>query len=130
VSDAERLSRYVFEANKFDLTKNEPKFRAFLPPREDCDLSVMRTEGLSETQVWRLGDDYAGRGRPRPALARGDFAASALAPLELSAIPDPPPPEHASVTGWPAELSEEMKQKRKDIAMKLAAVAKGVARPA
>ena len=99
------------------------KFRAFLPPSTESTLSVSRLHGLSEAEIWQLGDaDVAAEGG-RTIYARANFSPGMLADVRangsaLSMVPAEPPVRHANVIGWP---SNEHKEIRKGLAQQLAA---------
>lgn len=133
ITDTERLSRFVMQADHFNLTKNEIKFRAFMPARTDNEVSIMRTETLDEPEVWALGDkvaDVSGR----TLYARGDFLATHVrstfvAPWRLSVRPDNEPPAHelhAVIEGWPPATEPDI---RKSLAQQLRAHATPRGRP-
>ena len=82
----------------------------------------MRTEALSEEEVWGLGDGTAGGHTGRLTRARGDFTARHVKKQgnyedwQLRVRPDAPPDRHAVIVGWPTQSN---KKARKAIAMKL-----------
>ena len=132
VTDTERLSRYVTFREHFSVTKNQVHFRAFLPPNRDTDLSIMRTEGLEEGDVWTLGDAVAAPSG-RTVYARGDFLAPHVRAVfvdswRLSVRPDDDPPKHALIEGWPPH--EDAPEIRKSLAQQLRAKSKLMVRPA
>ncbi len=113
------------------VSKNELRFRAFLPSPRDAELSIMRTEGLDEAAVWRLGDQV-GEPSGRTAHARGDFTAPDVRrivnePWRLRVRPDEPPERHAVIEGWPPATEPEA---RKSFAQELRAYARPTIRPA
>lgn len=117
----ESLSRGVFLKDHVNYTKRTVGWRAFLEKRPE--LSVLRVDGLSDAEIWAYGDKYVAVPSNRVLYARGDFTASDLTPLELTAAPDPPPRRHANVLGWPDDL-----EPKKLVAQKLRQVARPVVR--
>ena len=93
-------------------------WKALEPPPDD-ELSVFRTEGLQEVDVWKLGDMYATRSREGPPKAGAVFHVSVAQTHGLTVREDekpPEPPRHAVVTDWPTVESQRM-----SVAQKLAA---------
>lgn len=111
----EVVARFIFWANHFSKVNSRPKPSAFLPSNGEC--SATWIDGLSEQQIWVLGD-LAGRGRKRPALARADIQAKDVADCGLVIAPDPLPsqPLHVNLTSWPIEKDEQ-----KEVAQNLCA---------
>lgn len=130
ISDVERLTRYVMNHDHYSATKNEVKFRAFLPSPSENSLSIMRSHELSESDVWAQGQataDVSGR----TVCARGDVTAplvreSSIDPWQLVAVPDEPPVRHASINGWPPAAERDI---RKSLAQQLRAKATPHGRP-
>ncbi len=94
-------------------------------------MSVARTAGLSENEVWDHADTYVAV-ESRAVLARGDLLAERIVSVvvddsQLALIPDEPPPRHANIIGWP---SPEQKETRRMLALELAARATLTIRPA
>ena len=92
VSSDESVARFVRSKHWIRPSDNTVKPDAFMPPR-DLNLSVTRRIGLSDVQ-------------------------SIPAPLKTEGAPLATNPNHAHVTGWPAD-----KPSQKNIAQRLAAVA-------
>lgn len=104
ISDLERLSRYITDQGHFNAPKETIHFRAFLPRRQDQDLSIMRTDQLTEAAVWTLGDQEVGEPSGRAISARGDFVAPSVReavvdPWALTVEPSEPPVRHALIVG-------------------------------
>jgi hypothetical protein len=126
ISDTERLSRYITNKGEFSVTKNEVGFRAFLPASKDVELSIMRTEHLSEAEVWAHADTFIAQPSGRTIYARGDFLApdvraSIIEPWRLDVQPDDDPPRHALIVGWPPATELEI---RKSLAQQVRAKAR------
>ena len=110
----EKLARFIFSKRHFSVEKNLVKYGAFMPPPDSEDLSVFRTSGLPDSEVWSIGREYVqGERRLR---ARGDLLTSAVYMNNLQVIPAPLPHElHANITPFPFN-----KHERDRIARKLA----------
>jgi hypothetical protein len=83
------------------------------------DLSVTRHLQLSEIQLWEIGQDVA-RQVGQTLRGRADVQVSVFRRQELNVVEAPlvENPNHANVTGWPAE-----KPAQKVIAQQIAAAA-------
>lgn len=80
-------------------------------PPPDRRLSVFRISGLSEAEIWDIGENV-GRQRDKALLGRADIEALPVYEVGLFIDPDDTPPRHANIIGWPDE----------DSAIKLAAL--------
>src|SRR5262249_5751288 len=103
VSDFERTSRYLVDKSKYAATTGRVKHNAFVPPRHGR-LSIYRTDGLQELEVWNLGRDYVAPVLRKPILARADLPAGEFTKRNLNMQPTTTPhPRHCNVTNWPHE---------------------------
>jgi len=111
----EQLARYILH-NSHVRQDNTLKADPFIPhPR--VDLSVTRHLQLSEPEIWALGEDVA-RQTGKALKGRGDTLAQTYLgqKLRILAAPAPGNPNHANITGWPAD-----KPMQKIIALEIAA---------
>lgn len=113
---SETLSRFVVY-NRWIRADNTVRHIAFTPNKNGAT-SVFRISGISDNEVWNIGEREVGMKRNKPILGRADITASIIS-NHLEIIPSEPPERHADITGWPEE-----KDKQKDIALELAAKAK------
>lgn len=122
VAPEELLARMVFATRHFRPSDNTAKPEAFLPP-PNLELSVSRHLDLSEQEIWQCGRDIAVQ-RGKPLYGRADVRA--LIPLanSLQVIPDPPPRNHALISGWPPDKSAQM-----SIAQEIAAASRFLRNP-
>ena len=113
----EHLSRFILNRNHLreDWTL---KPDAFIPPPWP-DLSVTHRLQLSEADLWNIGGDVARR-TGKTLRGRADVQAFQFErhALRVVAAPLAENPNHANVTGWPAE-----KPAQKLIAQEIAAAA-------
>lgn len=116
VQPDEILSRYIFAESQYRSSDHSIRHTAFMPPG-DLRLSVFRTSGLNERDIWGIGEDV-GRESKRNLHGRGDFLAGEVTRVNLDIDPDDIPLRHANVVGWPPE-----KHRQQLIAQKLASVA-------
>ncbi len=105
VQPAENLARYIFSRNHFTTSPRRVKFNAFLPPA-DLELSIYRTSGLQEPQIWELGNTRVAAPSGRTIKARGDLKAASVG-TALSVQRDPLIERHATITGWPVDPSAQ-----------------------
>lgn len=85
------------------------------------ELSVTRHHGLSESELWQLGQAVAEQ-RPATLYGRSDVVAAEVMQRSLRIEPTRAPKNHANIVGWPAD-----KPMQKMIAQEIAATAKYVA---
>lgn len=121
VQDDEQLARFVLYGRwvRADQTVRPDAFI----PHPWPDLSVTRHVGLSQAELWRLGQDIADR-RPATLYGRADVEAARVRMHSLQIVPTATPRNHANITNWPEEKSAQ-----KSIAQELAAAAKYVSIP-
>ena len=102
IKDNEKLARFlVFK--RWVRSDKTVKPEAFIP-HPYPNLSVTRHIGLSDSNIWEIGNDVANR-RSLPLLGRADFQVTIIKKQKLSITPDPSTenPNHANIIGWPEE---------------------------
>lgn len=67
-----------------------------MPNNKDGATSVFRTSGISDDDIWSLGDRHI----QKQILGRGDIAASKVTDKGLEVVPDDNPERHANILGW------------------------------
>jgi hypothetical protein len=95
----EVLARYLYSKNHFR-SDNTVKHHAFMPP-VDKRLSIFRTYGLVEEEIWALGATL----RAEALVARADTTVLNVKDAGLTVEPDEPPERHACIVGWPPDQS-------------------------
>jgi len=121
VTADEWLTRFVLYS-RWVRTDQTVRPDAFIPYPWP-DLSVTRHLGISETELWQLGQTVADE-RPTILYGRADVQASTVTKQSLRIVPTPKPKNHANITGWPAD-----KPSQKSLAQELAAAAQYVPNP-
>jgi hypothetical protein len=121
VSDDEVLARFITQRNHIR-GDHSVKPNAFIP-HPWPNLSVTRHLGLTEQELWEIGQDVADA-RPATLYGRADVQAVTITSQSLTIVPTPTPRNHANVTGWPPD-----KPSQKIIAQEIAAVATFVTVP-
>ena len=122
VTDSENLARFVLFRGWVRSSNSTVKPDAFIPyPYPDP--SVTRHIGLSEQEIWQLGQAVADS-RPATLHGRADIQALQVTGRSLRIVPTSEPKNHANITGWPKD-----KPAQKIIALQLAADAWYVPRP-
>ena len=121
IDPSDSLTRFLFSDRDFRAASRLLKERAFRPREGDSDISVFRTTGRKDAEIWEVGARFVLPERKASDSnaklhGRADFNAAAPISLGLACELQPPPPEHAVVSGWPAE-----KHERIQIAQELAA---------
>ena len=110
----EILSRFILQTNWFSSSENRVKYAAFLPDKNG-ETSVFRTSGITNNEIWEIGDCEVSIKRGKPILGRADIATNNVISKDLEVVPREPPLRHANIIGWPDERS-----KQKIIAIELA----------
>jgi hypothetical protein len=97
-----RVSRFLLASSQFARTTGRVKVGAFLPPA-DGRLSVFDTTRADEAAIWILGRTHVAMPRKKTLHGRADLDVNVVLDGGLRIDDAPPPPEHANVTGWPAD---------------------------
>lgn len=104
VSSEELLARYIFFKKHIrpDSTIRPDAFIPYPYP----DLSVTRHFGLTDEELWGIGNDIA-EIREKTLYGRGDLQAAIVERQKLQVLADPLPENrnHANITNWPPEKS-------------------------
>lgn len=118
VTDDELLARFVLFSNwiRHDQTVRPDAFIPYPYP----NLSVTRHAGLSESDLWQIGQSVSDK-IGRPLYGRADIRALAVKMQFLRIEPTPEPKNHANIIGWPAD-----KPGQKIIALEITAAARFV----
>jgi hypothetical protein len=98
----ELVTRYIYSERNIRKSEKRPKRGAF-DPSPHMELSVVHSSGLTETEVWELGEQTKGStpGR-RNIYARADIPVQTLMDVKLRALRDDKPfIRHTSVIDWP-----------------------------
>jgi hypothetical protein len=123
IKNEEVLARYILYDKWIRKVDNTPKPDAFIPP-SDLNLSVTRHIGLSEKDLWKIGQtvaDIVSKKRPDAKLeGRADLlvVVARNQALQVHSYPISGNANHAHITGWPKD-----KPAQKSIAQELAAAA-------
>jgi len=118
VALSEILSRFVLKKDWYRSSDNSVKYAAFLPNPKNGETSVFRISGISDKEVWDIGNREVAKDPNRPILGRADISASNALARGLEVLTNEPPERHANIVGWPGE-----KSKQKLLALELAAEA-------
>lgn len=95
ISPTEILSRFVTSKQHYRPSNNTIKWNAFMP-NKGRQTSVFRTSGISDGDIWSLGDRHI----QKQILGRGDIVASKVTDKGLEVVPDDNPERHANILGW------------------------------
>jgi hypothetical protein len=110
----EVTSRYLRQSNHYTASTGRVKPHAFHPAPADYKTSVFRVPGLTEHEIWELGDTHVGSAL----RARAELSVAQIMDVGLQVEPQEPPQRHANIVGWPVEKAAMMSR-----AQELAAVA-------
>jgi hypothetical protein len=133
VNPEEQISRYLLRPKLFNIQDKIVYAQAFNPPKVTHErpvrqISVYRTEGCQEQEIWEIGDEYVTKLHRQqfPVLARADLTSKHILNSRLQIVPHPyPHPRHADIEGWPNNNDEE----NEVILVYLASVATLIPRP-
>ncbi len=108
IEDTELLGRYLLTKNYFSRKNSRVKYSAFMPPA-DLQLSVFRTQGLTEEEIWTIGEKEVVEKAPtlKTLYGRAEIIALDVKKVGLGLDPDDTPPRHTNIIGWPQVKSEQ-----------------------
>lgn len=110
------MSPYLTQGSEYNVHKKIVRFSAFMPPKS-LRKSVYWTGGISEAEIWSIGDSFVAPSRG-PIYGRADFNSYSMSTnirelaIELTRKPHP---RHADIVGW-----DDDRRKRRLQAEKLA----------
>jgi hypothetical protein len=107
LAPSEILSRFVMQTNWYRPSDNCVRYAAFMPNPKNGETSVFRISGISDRDIWEIGDREVGLKRDKPVLGRADIGVSFVFTKGLNVVPSEPPVRHANIVGWPEEKSEQ-----------------------
>jgi len=114
----ETLARYITDPKQIRPSDNTIRHYAFMPPKVTKRLSVYYVSNITETEIWKIGNDYVAPSRGK-IIARADLNSRVVYETELSVdLTGKPHPRHADIVGWSEEPGKTKLQ-----AMKLAGAA-------
>jgi hypothetical protein len=122
ISISEQLSRFVLHHSHVKTSDGTVKHAAFLP--KDGQTSVFRISGITDSDIWDIGNDEVALIRKLPLVGRADISVAAVLKTGLQVASQEPPPRHANIVNWPDEKSAQRLK-----AMELAAEAQYSPRP-
>jgi hypothetical protein len=115
---SEITSRYLRQTNHYAPSIGRVKPRAFHPSPKDGKTSIFRVQGLTEFEIWALGDEHIDLPFGGTLLALAEVSVEQITGLGLHVESAEPPPRHANIMDWPAGKDELMSK-----AQELAALA-------
>ena len=100
------LARYLLQRTHFSPAVSRVKPGAFMPNR-DGETSVFQIQGLSEEEIWQIGEKYVSSPLGKTLRARADVIVLIVEERGLRVDFDNTPPRHANIVGWPEEKSAQ-----------------------
>ncbi len=105
------LTRHLLSSSQFAGESKRVKSSAFTPLENPStgifQTSVFQTKGLTENEVWSLGEQHVLKNRPDGRIhGRADVTVQEVLGAELDLDPDNDPPRHANIVGWPSTKAE------------------------
>lgn len=105
VAPNEPLARYIFSSRQFNST--QVKTAAFIP--RDGEVSVFRTLGLNEDEIWDIGNNHVAPLSNRKLKARGDTAVNHAINIKLTVEAETSNhPLHANINNWPDDRADQL----------------------
>lgn len=108
------LTRFLLSKSQFSARKSRVKPDALLPQWNEnsgrFETSCFRTDGLSDAEIWSLGDREVALPSDRTMHARGDFPVSAVVESNLEFDLNENPKRHGDIIGWATEKDERKSQ--------------------
>lgn len=112
VLSSEILARFIL-TKKYIRQDKTVKWNAFMPHKGET--SVFHVSGISDNEIWHIGEKFVVSSQNKPLFGRTDITASIITDNGLDVIPQEPPVKHANIIGWPEDKSKQM-----EMAMQLA----------
>jgi len=107
IATSETLSRFILQKNWYRPSDSTVKYATFMPNPNNGQTSVFRIYGLSDKEVWDIGELEVAPRLVKPVLGRADIGVSNVMEKGLKILPSEPPKRHANIEGWPEEKSEQ-----------------------
>ena len=73
VAASEQIARYILSKRYFSTKNRTVKYGAYLPA-PDGETSVYRISGLSEEEIWEIGQEYVAKPSRRTLLRAGGYS--------------------------------------------------------
>lgn len=102
VPSEEIVTRFALDRSYFRPSDSSARHNAFMPGN-DGTVSVFRTSGLSNEEIWQLGEREVSLKRQRQLKGRLDALTSHLVGAGAQVCIDEPPVRHAVIQGFPDE---------------------------
>ncbi|MBF0537789.1 MAG: hypothetical protein HQL03_05995 [Nitrospirae bacterium] len=115
VKPEEKLTRFIFDSNEYRSSDKGLKHSAFMPNNKG-KTSVFRISGISDEEIWDIGEREVVPKKGKAMKGRADIPAYEVLKHNLSVDPEEPPPRHANIVSWNLN-----RQDQRLIAVKLAA---------
>lgn len=117
IDDAEPIARFLTDQDHY--YKSAPPrvhHSAFMPYRKSNSLSVYRTTGLNDYEIWEIARIFVTEKMldKKEVLARAELAAGFIRDLKLRLNADGKPhPRHVNIEGWPVACEDMLAIKKK-----------------
>ena len=140
ISDNEPLAKFLEDNKDYEVASGRLKVSAFYPSNKYGAVSVFRTINLSDSEIWKIADEFVAPVRkPKNGQyrARADLVASSIRETGLKVEAETSEhPRHADIVGWitpPREIGseeaiQEIREKKAEYAAKLFQIAEVVVR--
>jgi hypothetical protein len=105
---SEITSRYLRQTNHYAASIGRVKPRAFHPNPNDNKTSIFRVQGLTDREIWALGDEHINLPFGSALVALAELSVAQITAIGLYVEPAEPPPRHANIINWPVGKDEWM----------------------
>ena len=108
VTDDEQVTRYIFSRSHFSSKCGRVKYQAYLPAPNGKS-SVYRTSGLSDNEIWDIGQIHVANPTNRNLHAKGECKTKVFRNAGLDIVPDTVPHQrHANIVNWPSDKAKRL----------------------
>jgi hypothetical protein len=108
LAPSEITSRYLRQQNHYTASMGRVKPRAFHPHPNDGKTSIFRVQGLTDGEIWALGDKHINLPSGSALLARAELSVEQITAIGLHVESAEPPLRHANIRDWPVGKDERM----------------------
>ena len=101
LAEDEVVCHFLHFSSQF--TKSHVLYGAFFPPvhQKPLQVSVFRTIGYSDGQIWDLGQRHIPKKGEASLKARADISVNSIIAESLKVESSEPPQRHSDILGWP-----------------------------
>ena len=107
VSPSEPTARFITQKSHFRPGDKTVRHNAYMPNRNG-ETSIYRTTGLTDPEIYEIGQEYVGDILGRSIKGHAEIVVSEIIKRKLAVKADPlPHPRHANIVNWPMDKAEQ-----------------------